>query len=248
MTCVALVSGAGRGIGRGIALELAESGADVAIAYNQDEAAAQAVADEVRRFRSRAAILQADLADPACAEQVVAAAVDALGRIDILVTSQGVLISAPFLETTPEQYETHLAVNTRGSFFLIQAAAKQMIAEGHGGRIIVITSEASDKPVPGLAAYCVSKAAQKMVMKMTAVELAPHGIRVNAVAPGTVETDMNRAMLADDKMRRVLLADVLLSGPGMPEDIAAAVSYLSSERSRYVTGSTIAVNGGSVIS
>ena len=248
MNRVALVTGAGRGIGRGIALELAGAGADVAIVYHRHEVAANAVADEIRGRGQRAVVLQADLADPAEAERVVAATVDALSRLDILVASQGVLTNVPLLETTPEQYDAQLAVNARGSFFLIQAGAREMIRQGDGGRIILVTSEAADKPVPGLAAYCISKAAQKMVMKMAAVELAAHGIRVNAVAPGTIETDMNRAMLADERMRKVLLADVLLGGPGAPEDIAAAVSYLSSERSRHVTGSTVAVNGGSFIS
>jgi NAD(P)-dependent dehydrogenase (short-subunit alcohol dehydrogenase family) len=247
VTGVALVTGGDRGIGRGIALELARNGANVAVAYRRDSAAAEAVAAEIKSLGRRSVSLQGDLAKPSEATRLVAATVEALGRLDVLVSNAGVLINTPFLEATPDQYASQLGVNAGGSFFLVQAAARQMIAQGDGGRIVLVTSEASDKPVPGLAAYCVSKAAQKMVMKMAAVELAAHGIRVNAVAPGTIETDMNRAMLADEHMREVLLADVLLGRPGTPEDVAAAVAYLASERARHVTGCTVAVNGGSLI-
>jgi NAD(P)-dependent dehydrogenase (short-subunit alcohol dehydrogenase family) len=247
VTDVALVTGGGRGIGRGISLELGRGGADVALVYRHDRAAAEAVAEAIRQLGRRCTVLQGDLGEPAEAERVVAETVTALGRLDVLVSNAGVLANLPFLETRPDQYDAQLDVNARGSFFLVQAAARQMIAQGSGGRIVLVTSEAADKPVPGLAGYCVSKAAQKMVMQMAAVELAAHGIRVNAVAPGTIETDLNREMLADERMRAILLADVLVGRPGTPDDVASAVAYLASDRARHVTGCTVAVNGGSLL-
>jgi glucose 1-dehydrogenase len=247
MTEAALVTGGDRGIGRAIAIELGRRGADVAIVYRHDRRAAEAVAAQLGELGRRTALLQGDVATAGDGERLVAAAVAALGQLDILVSNAGVLTNVSFLDTTPEQYESQLAVNAQGSFFIVQAAARQMIKQGRGGRIVLVTSEAADKPVPGIAAYCISKAAQKMVMKMAAVELAPHGIRVNAVAPGTIETDINRAMLSDGTMREVLLADVLVGKPGAPEDVAAAVAYLVSDGAGHVVGNTVSVNGGSLI-
>jgi NAD(P)-dependent dehydrogenase (short-subunit alcohol dehydrogenase family) len=247
MTDVALVTGGDRGIGRGIALELARCGIDVAIGYRRDEVAAKAVAQELTALGRRGVPVQGNVAGVGEGERLVAETVAAFGRIDVLVSNAGVLANVAFLDTTPEQYEEQLAVNAQGSFFLVQAAAKQMIEQGRGGRIVLVTSEAADKPVPGLAAYCVSKAAQKMTMKVAAVELAAHGIRVNAVAPGTIETDINRDMLSDQGMREALLADVLVGRPGAPADVAAAVAYLVSHGAGHVVGSTVSVNGGSLI-
>lgn len=244
---VVLVTGGGRGIGRSTTLALARAGADVGIVYRNDREAATAVAEEVATLGRRASVIEGNVGDALTCGRIVRETVAALGRLDALVANAGQLVNASFLETSVEQYEQQLRTNALGSFLIAQAAARQMIVQGTGGRIVFVTSEAADKPTAGLAAYCVSKAAQKMVMKMAAVELAAYGIAANAVAPGTTETDLNRELLADPEMRARLLSDVVLGRPGRPEDVAGAVAFLLSAEADHVTGCTIAVNGGSLI-
>ncbi len=244
---VALVTGGGRGIGRAISGELARAGTDVAVVYRSGERAAMETVESITAAGQRGVVLHGDLASEGEGERLVAATVEQLGQLNILINNAGVLANVPFLDTTPAEYDWQQATNARASFLLTQAAARRMISQGNGGRIVMVTSEAGDKPVPGLAAYCVSKAAQQMVMKVAATELAKYHITVNAVAPGTTETDMNREMLSDPVMRDILLRDTLLDGPGRPEDIAAAVAFLASERGGRITGCTLAVNGGSLI-
>lgn len=247
MAKVALVTGGGRGIGRAISAELARGGADVAVVYRSDERAAAETVQTIGAAGRRGVALQGDIAHEGEGERLVASTVAQLGRLDVLINNAGVLVNVPFVDTTPSEYDRQHTTNARGSFLLTQAAARQMISQGDGGRIVMVTSEAGDKPVAGLAAYCVSKAAQEMVMKVAATELAEYHITVNAVAPGTTETDMNREMLSNPEMRDILLGDTLLEGPGKPDDIAAAVAFLVSERGGRITGCTLAVNGGSLI-
>ena len=247
MARVALVTGGGRGIGRAISTELARGGTDVAVVYRNGERAAMETVESIRAAGRRAVVLQADIANEGEAGRLVAATVEQFGRLDVLINNAGVLANVPFLDTTPAEYDWQQATNARASFLVTQAAARQMMSQGNGGRIVMVTSEAGDKPVPGLAAYCVSKAAQQMVMKVAATELAEYQITVNAVAPGTTETDMNREMLSNPEMRDILLRDTLLEGPCTPEDIAGAVAFLVSEPGGRITGCTLAVNGGSLI-
>jgi glucose 1-dehydrogenase len=244
---VALVTGGGRGIGRGIALELGRRGADVAIGYRSEATTASAVTERLLDLGVRSVALAADIRDPSTAERLVHETVAQLGRLDVLISNAGSLVNASFLETTLQEYDLQQETNARGSFFVAQAAAKQMIAQKAGGRIIFITSEAAMRATRGLSAYCMSKASQKMLAETAAIELAPYGITVNAVAPGTTETDMNRAMLADPEMRSILTSSILLGRPGTPGDIAPAVAFLASEEANFITGCTIAVDGGSSI-
>jgi glucose 1-dehydrogenase len=218
---------------------------DVSVGFRTNESAAEAVVAELEAMGRRAIALGGDVAEATVCERLVADTVAQLGRIDILVANAGGASFAPFLATDLETFDTQLRTNARSSFLLAQAAARHMIDGGEGGRIIFVTSEAADLAVEGLTVYCASKAAQKMIMKCAAVELAPHGITVNAVAPGTIETDVNRDLLADAEMRAVLLGRVLLDHIGTPADVADAAVYLAG--AAHVTGCTVSVNGGSLM-
>lgn len=244
---VALVTGGGRGIGRGVALQLAADGFDVAVGFRSDEQAAHEASAKIDALGRRSAAIRADVGHPAESERLVSETVERLGAIHVLVSNAGRLATGPLVDTTLEDYDSQLEANARGAFFVVQAAARRMIAQRGGGRIVVVTSDASVRPYRGLAAYCMSKAAAKMLTEAAALELAPHGITVNAVAPGTIETDLNREALADPDQREMLLGSILLGRPGQPDDVAAAVSYLASERASFLTGATVAVDGGAAI-
>jgi len=242
---VALVTGASRGLGRAIALALGRAGFDVAVGYRSNADAAAGVVDELVASGRRAVALAGDVADEATCDRLVAETVDGLGRLDVLVANAGGATFAPFLSTDANAFDEQSRRNARSSLLLARAAARQMIDQGAGGRIIFVTSEAADLPTAGLTAYCASRAAQKMVMQCAAVELAPYAITVNAVAPGTIETDATRDALADPAQREALLRRALLDHAGTPEDVAAAAVYLAG--AEHVTGCTVSVNAGSVM-
>jgi NAD(P)-dependent dehydrogenase (short-subunit alcohol dehydrogenase family) len=244
----ALVTGGSRGIGSEIARELARRGADVCIGFREDERAANAVTREIRALGGRATAIRGDVSDPSEARRVVSDAVATLAGLDIVVSNAGRVVARSFLETTPNDYEVQVGTNINGPFFITQAAAAEMIKRGRGGRIIHITSRAAHRPVRNLAAYCVTKAALAMLTKVAALELAEFKITVNAVAPGTTETDMNRDVLNDPRMRDVLLSPILLGGPMRPGDVAAATCFLASDEGAHITGCTIRVDGGASLS
>jgi NAD(P)-dependent dehydrogenase (short-subunit alcohol dehydrogenase family) len=241
------VTGGGRGIGRGISIELARQGFSVAIGYRDDRGQADSAAEEIKGAGGQAVVIGGDISDPEQARGLVAEAASALGGLEVLVSNAGALSATPFLEVDADEYNLQLETNARGSFFVVQACAHQMIDAGGPGRIILVTSEAAVRPYPELAAYCMSKAATKMLTEVAAHELASHGITVNAVAPGTTETDLNRAALADPRRREMLLGSLLLGRPGQPEDVAAVVAFLASDKADFITGCTIAVDGGAAI-
>ena len=244
---VALVTGGGRGIGRGIALRLGTAGLDVAVVYRSDREAAEGVVSRIRDAGQQATALQGDVADPHAAAEAVAQTVAELGRLDVFVGNAGRLVFKPFLETTVEDYDVQSDTNARGAFFGAQAAAKQMIRQGSGGRIIFITSEAAVRTYSGLSVYSMTKAALRSLTEILAKELAPFNITVNAVAPGTTETDMNRAALEDPAKRAMLLGSILLGRPGKPEDVAGAVNFLASDETAFITGATLSVDGGAAV-
>ncbi|MEM8662767.1 MAG: SDR family oxidoreductase [Pseudomonadota bacterium] len=245
MGCKALVTGAGsHGIGRAVVLALANAGADVAIAHLRQRAAADALAEEVRAMGRTASHHSADLADPAAARAMVHSAADALGGLTTLVACAARLHRVPFLKITDEAWDAVHAVNLRGTFAVAQEAARIMCEADQGGRIILVSSVNQEHPTHGLAHYVASKGGVKMLARAMALELAPAGITVNLIAPGTVETDLNRAALADEAFRADKTRRIPMHRIAEPHDIAGAAVYLASRSARYVTGATITVDGG----
>lgn len=244
---VALVTGGSRGIGRGICLSLAQAGADVAVNYVSAEAEAEAVATEIKKLGRRAITIRADVAQKNEVEFMVNQVVAQLGKIDILVNNAGILSFEPFLEMKEETWDQMMAVNLKGQFLVAQAVAKQMVAQKSGGKIINVSSIASGQVgvgFPNIAHYCASKGGIVAMTETMALELGPHKINVNAIAPGAIETDMTKNMLIDEKTRQGLLMRIPKGRIGKPEDIGAMAVFLASDESDYCTGATFYVDGG----
>jgi NAD(P)-dependent dehydrogenase (short-subunit alcohol dehydrogenase family) len=239
---IAVVTGSESGIGRAIAVALAESGYDVGITRYRNTDHAQRTADEVRRTGRRAEIRALDLTRLPEAAEVVDDLADALGGIGVLVNCAGTTISVPALDTAWEQWRDVLAVNLDGPFLCAQRAARRMVAAGHGGRIINITSVHETAPRVGAAAYCASKGGLGMLTRVLAQELGEHGITVNAVAPGEIATPMTGQEDVDP--RTVSRPGVPLGRPGDAREVAAVVAFLAGPQASYVTGATWVVDGG----
>jgi 3-oxoacyl-[acyl-carrier protein] reductase len=238
-----LVTGAQRGIGRSIAVRFAAAGADVAINFLDDEAAATSVAAEVAACGRRAVTIAADIASPKEARRLVADAERALGGIDVLVNNAGIFPRAPFLELSEDGWDAVLDTNLKGTFVVSQEAARRMVAAGRGGVITSLTSGAPYRGGQRATAYMASKLGIVGLTRGMARELAPHGIRVNALAPGIVKTAMPRLANTEEG-----LAALGRSNPtghlAEPEDIADVVVFLATDAARYVVGQVIHVNGG----
>jgi NAD(P)-dependent dehydrogenase (short-subunit alcohol dehydrogenase family) len=240
----ALVTGAGsNGIGRAVALALAESGADVAVHHHAQPDAAAALAAGISRLGRRSTTIDADFSAPQAARDAVGAAHAAFGRLDILVCTAAVLHRAPVLETRDADWQRVHTINLHASFAAAQAAAGLMRL-GRYGRIILVTSVNQFTPNVGLAAYAATKAGLAMAAKVMALELAGEGITVNLIAPGTIETDFNRAALADPVWRAGKAAQIPMGRIGQPQDVAAAAVFLAGPGAGYMTGTTITVDGG----
>ncbi|WP_214322706.1 3-oxoacyl-ACP reductase family protein [Nonomuraea sediminis] len=235
----ALVTGGSRGIGEAIALRLAADGADVAVTYQHSADLAHAVVDRVRALGRQAVALQADAGDPAAVAEAVRKAAAELGRLDILVNNAGVFPSGPLTDVGLEDFDQVLAVNVRGPFVAAQVASGYMT---EGGRIINIGScLAGRTPFPGITLYALSKTALTGLTKGLARDLGSRGITANVVHPGPIDTDMNPA---DAPGADAQSAYTALGHYGEPADIAATVAHLAGEGGRYITGASIAVDGG----
>jgi NAD(P)-dependent dehydrogenase (short-subunit alcohol dehydrogenase family) len=243
---VALVTGGGRGIGRAIALGLAKEGADVAISYvsHPDEAAETVAAIEALGRQGLA--VRADSRVKADVDNLVAETVRTFNRLDILVNNSGVASFTPFLEVTEEEYDRVVDTNMKGYFLVGQAAARQMVEQG-GGKIVNIVSEAQQKALPNLAHYCASKGGALMLSRGMALDLAKYKINVNIVAPGPTITDMNRERLKVPGEVEKRIVRIPWGRMGNPEDMVGAVVYLVSAEAENVTGACIAVDGGTTI-
>lgn len=240
----AIVTGAERGIGRAIALGYAAAGANVAIFYVDSSVDAEAVVAEARAAGVRATAVRADLAHASEIKRAYADVRANLGTPDVLVNNAGILIRRPFFDTSLVDLDRTLAVDLQAPFLLSQLVAATLVEEGRGGSIVNVTSVSQERAAPGLVAYQAAKAGLWMLTRGLALELAPHGIRVNAIAPGTTETALNREALSDDEVAAQRLATIPLGRFGAPEDHVGAAIFYASDESSWITGSCLVVDGG----
>ena len=242
---VAVVTGARQGIGRGIALKLAEAGADITVSDISLEDC-QKVVDEIKSQERKGLAVKCDVTQKSEVEEMVAQTVKELGKVDILVNNAGIYAPKPFLELTEEEWDRTVDIDLKGQFLCAQAAAKEM-AKNKWGRIINIASIASGQVGAGVLAsahYCAAKGGVTGMTEALALELAPMGIRVNAVGPGAIDTPMTKGAFVDEQVKKSFLARVPVGRIGQPEDIAGMVVYLASDEADYVNGATIFIDGG----
>ena len=241
---VAVVTGGNSGIGMAIVLELAKQGASIAIDYIAHPEATETLEQRVAAMGDRVIGVEADVSKVADLERLIDSTVRKLGRVDIIVNNSGVETRTSVIDTTEAQYDTVLDVNLKSAFFGTQLAARQMIKQGGGGRIINITSVHEDWPMPGNIAYCLSKGGIRMLTRTAGVELAPHGILVVGVAPGAVATPINKVTMKDPALMQRLAAAIPLGRMARPEEIAGVVAFLAGDGASYMTATTVIADGG----
>jgi len=240
----AIITGSSQGIGRGIAERFAREGANVVVNYIGNMEMANEVVKSAKTFGGHSIAVQADVSKPADINNMFEAAINEFGQVDILVNNAGVEKHAPFWEVTEKDYDFVMNVNTKGTFFGSQAMAKHLIETKRRGKIVNISSVHEDLPFPNFTAYCVSKGGIKMLTRNLGVELGQFGINVNNIAPGAIETPINKNLLNDPTKLNYLLGQIPLKRLGQPEDVAGLAVFLASEEADYVTGSTFFVDGG----
>ena len=246
---VAIVTGAAQGIGRACAERLAKEGAKVVLTdINAD--AGQRAAREIAAAGGTVQFVSCDVAKEADVKAAIAASLEAHGRIDIVVNNAGILDDAPFLDLPAAEFDRILGVNLRGAFLMGQAAARQMVKQGapagsaQAGAIVNMSSINERFALPDHVAYSISKGGISQLTKAMAIALAPHGIRVNAVGPGTIETPLIEGVIKDKAFREKVLSRTPIGRFGQPREIATIVAWLASEEASYVTGTTVFADGG----
>lgn len=238
------VTGASRGIGRAIAIKAAQEGADVVVHYNVSEQKAKAVVSEIQKTGRQATAFRGDWSSPEEVCRVSEEAWNALGGLDILVNNAGISLKKHSLDISVRDFDTLFATNVRGAFLASQTIARKMLKEGIEGQIFTITSVQALQAGAGFSIYAGTKAALELIMKGMALELSLHGIRLNTLAVGPVETDMNRGVLEDPSMLEHVLEGIPLRRMATPEEIAELVCSLICESGRFMTGSTVLADGG----
>lgn len=238
----ALITGGGSGIGRGIAIRFAEEGADVAVADLNGEGA-RSVAHEIEHFEGRTLALEADITSRDDCERIVRETTETFGKLDVFVANAGIGRFAPFLEYSEDDWNAVISTNLTGVFLSCQAAAKQMVAQGHGGRIITTASLAAVRPGAMMPAYYAAKAGVKMLTEAMAIELATHRITANSIGPGLIDTPLTAPIM--ERMRGAGRTEFApLGRVGEPKDVANLALFLASDEANYITGDYILVDGG----
>ena len=241
---VAIVTGGDSGIGHAISLELGRQGASVTVNFHKNAAAADETVKAIEASGGKAQAIQGDVSSVADLQKLVDQTVAAFGRLDVMVNNAGMETRTSTLETTEREFDLVIGIDLKSAFFGVQLAAKQMIAQGGGGRIINISSIHEDWPMPGNSPYCAAKGGVRMLTRTAGVELAPHGITVVGVAPGAVHTPIDEVTLADPVQRAKLEGAIPLGRVAEPEEIANVVAFLASDRASYGTATTYVVDGG----
>ena len=241
---VAIVTGGNSGIGQAIVLELARQGARIVIDYLFHPEATEALEQQIVKLGDQAIGIKADVSRLADLQKLVDAAVAKFGRLDIMVNNAGIETRTSVVDTTEAQYDKVLAVNLKSAFFGTQIAAKQMIKQGGGGRIINITSVHEDWPMPGNTAYCLAKGGVRMLTRTAGVELAPHNILVVGVGPGAVATPINFSTMSDPALMKKLNAAIPLGRMAQPQEIGSVVAFLAGDGAGYITATTIFADSG----
>jgi glucose 1-dehydrogenase len=241
---IAVVTGSSQGIGQSIAERLAQDGASIVIDYHSHDEGAQQTRKLVEAAGSKGLVVKADLSSVSGVGLLVGEALKAFGKIDIMVNNAAIEKHKDFWEVTEQEYDAVMNLNLRGAFFATKAVVRHLLKAKRPGKIINISSVHEELPFPHFASYCMSKGGLKMMTRDLAIELAPFGITVNSVAPGAIETPINRALLNDPAKLSQLLAKIPLNRLGQPRDVAEAVAFLASDKADYITGTTLFVDGG----
>ncbi|HAF13541.1 MAG TPA: hypothetical protein DCK93_08845 [Blastocatellia bacterium] len=242
---VAIVTGGARGIGRATVLRLAEAGADVVINYARNEEAAEGVARLAREFGVQALPLRADVSDVDQAASLVESTVEQFGKVDLLVANAGIWEGAPVEELSEEVWDRVIDANLKGTWAACRAVVPFMKRQGRGG-IVIVSSTAGQRGEAGYSNYAASKGGQISFTKALAAELAP-GIRVNSVAPGWVDTDLNNGVFGNSEFKQKITAAIPLGRVATADDVALSIVFLASDWSRHITGEILNINGGAVL-
>ena len=241
---VVLVTGASTGIGRAAAIGAARHGADVAINYIGDSSSAASAVAEIEALGRKGIAIEGDVANAGTAQDFIDVAIAALGRVDAFVNNAGICPFHAFLDMPAETFERTMRVNLHGAYYMVQAAANQMVRQGHGGAIVAVSSISALVGGEFQTHYTPTKAGLHSLMQSAAIALGKHGIRCNSVMPGTVLTDINKDDLADPAKRERMAARIPLGRLGEPDDLAGPIIFLASDLARYVTGAALLVDGG----
>ena len=239
-----MVTGAARGIGQSIALRLSQEGAAIVVDYVGKPGTADATFKAIKSAGGQALAVAADVGNPQQVQALVDETVKNFGHLDILVNNAGIEFKHPFVDFPLEQFQKIISVNLIGPFVCAQIAARQMIQQGTGGRIINISSVHEDLPMPTNAPYCATKGGLRMLTRTIAVELAPHKITVNNIGPGAVFTPIDADVEANKALEDTLMAEIPLGRWGKPEEVASLAAFLASDEAAYCTGSTFFIDGG----
>ena len=241
---IAVVTGSGSGIGQAIAERLAQEGASLVVDYRDHIEQAQDTQQKIAAAGGKSILVQADVSKLADCTNLIDQAWQQLGSCDILVNNAGIEKSANFIDVTEADFDAVMDVNFKGAFFLTQAFVRKLVAAKRPGRVINISSVHEDMVFPHFATYVCSKGAMRMLMRNLAVELGPLNITVNNIAPGAIDTPINKSLLADKPKLDALLANIPLGRLGKPEEVAGVAAFLASDDGAYVTGSTYFLDGG----